>query len=228
MRTYTDWLSHLQYLLEERVRDLYSGDYEGRGTRSWKVGQKPEKYHNIFGWGWMHGIKERGTIHLIDSDFIDPDTLREFAETFYRWSKFTVSGRALYALADPDYWGFGFDVDSLVTHMELYARARSRTAYVENVKNQARVLRYYVENKKTAAILTIRMDYFDDPLDRDYKKNVFPFIRAWVDHCFATLDELLSAGHKVFFQIAPGHKFQIKSKELTVECWMEKFRGCQW
>jgi hypothetical protein len=57
MRTYTDWLSHLQYLLEERVRDLYSGDYEGRGSRPWKVGQKPEKYHNIFGWGWMHGIK---------------------------------------------------------------------------------------------------------------------------------------------------------------------------
>jgi hypothetical protein len=129
----------------------------------------------------------------------------------------------LYALAEPDYWGFGYDVDSLVTHMELYARARSRTAYVENVKNQARVLRYYVEYKKAAAILTICIDYVNDPFDWTHKGDVFPLVTAWEEKCFATLDEILLAGHKVFFPIAPGHKFQIKSKELTVECWMEKF-----
>jgi hypothetical protein len=99
---------------------------------------------------------------------------------------------------------------------------------VEDVKNQARVLKYYLKDKKTAATLTIRMDYVNDPFDWIHKGDVFPLVTAWEEKCFATLDEILLAGHKVFFQIVPGHKFQIKSRELTVECWMEKFRDSQW
>jgi hypothetical protein len=45
---------------------------------------------------------------------------------------------------------------------------------------------------------------------------------------FETLDKIVSAGHKVVFQITPTRKFQTKSEELTVECWMEKFRGLDW
>jgi hypothetical protein len=141
----------VQYLLEERVRDLYSGDYADNGDIPWKVGQKPETYrdllnltrphkavHNKLGWGWMHEIKESGTIHLLDSDFVDCDTLREFAETFYRCSGFTIDWDAFDALEKPDYWSLGLNVDRLVHNMwiKVYG-GHTRQGHVNWVKHMA-------------------------------------------------------------------------------------------
>jgi hypothetical protein len=63
--------------------------------------------------------------------------------------------------------------------MKLYVQGCTRLKHVERVPDMAMMLKLYLRGKKTAATLTIRLDYVNEPVDQTnmyLRGNIFPLV----------------------------------------------------
>jgi hypothetical protein len=121
-------------------------------------------------------------------------------------------------LSRTDRFGLDMDVDGLVRNTNFDMPGFSVSSPAWSTTHVSRILRLYLKYKKHASNVKLHMDC----KNLKTQQNIHNLVQYWA-HLFPTLDKLISAGHKLSLQTAPGHEFEIKREELTFDYWMQKF-----
>jgi hypothetical protein len=117
-----------------------------------------------------------------------------------------------------DRFGFDMDIDDLVRNVNFDMSGFSVSSPAWSITHILQILELYLKYKKHASSVKLHMDCKNVKT----QQNLHTLVQYWT-HLFPTLDELLSAGHKLTLETALSQDLETKREELTFDGWMQKF-----
>jgi hypothetical protein len=213
-----------EHVLGERVRSLNHGL---PSKIAWKVGQKPNSYSGVGASLWMRELLKQNILHLLDNEVVGFPTVHEFAETYYRYSNFTIhvwfsSYELERAFEGPDLWRLGINVGDMINSLEFLVGGGAMEDLVTSIRNTAEQLGVYCKHKKDSAKIKISMDC------RRIKPSNTGKIAILCNTSFGSLNDVLAADEQIVIETAPGHEFKVKYEKLNKELWLEMVQAAMW
>jgi hypothetical protein len=154
--------------------------------------------------------------HLFDSDFTDPVTQSEFAESWYRTVTFAIRPKHISKLLEQHRWDGSIEPRSLVKRIEITA-----LLYLATEKYRARFLNSleHLFQLKAGATITFWLPKIKPPqLTQESAKPA----AEKMAFCFETLLRLKHAGYAVIVKSPIGLEFLVEDEVMTVDGWVQK------